>query len=96
MSEDLFRARVSWTGHNTFGSGRGLEGSASYSQFEREVKVSTWWPALFGPRTREVLTLRSLFEEEDAYSQRGAGVEFASWYRRSFRTTFRAYASSAT
>jgi outer membrane protein insertion porin family len=92
MSEDLFRARVGWSGHNTFNSGRGLEASASYSQFHQEIKTSIWWPALIGPRTREVLTLRGLREEEDSYSEWGSGIETASWYRKSFRTTYRLFA----
>jgi len=92
MSEDLFRARVGWQGHNTFNSGRGLDASASYSQFDQEIKTSIWWPALIGPRTREVLTLRGLREDEDSYSELGGGVEVASWYRKSFRTTYRVFA----
>jgi len=92
MSEDLFRARLGWSGHNTFNGGRGLEASASYSQFHQEVKASTWWPALIGPRTREVLSLRGLREDEDSYSEWGSGVEVASWYRKSFRTTYRLFA----
>jgi outer membrane protein insertion porin family len=92
MSEDLFRARLRWAGHNTFSGGRGLEASASYSQFHQEVKLSTWWPALIGPRTREVLTLRGLREDEDSYSELGGWVEVASWYRKSFRTTYRLFA----
>jgi outer membrane protein insertion porin family len=91
MSEDLFRARLGWQGHNTFEGGRGLELSASYSQFHQEVKASTWWPALIGPRTREVLSLRGLREDEDAYSEWGYGVEVASWYRKSFQNTFRLF-----
>jgi outer membrane translocation and assembly module TamA len=92
MSEDLFRARLGWSGHNTFNSGRGLDASASYSQFHQEIKTSIWWPALVGPRTREVLTLRGLRDDEDSYSEWGAGVEAASWYRKTFKTTYRLFA----
>ena len=91
MSEDLFRARMRWAGHNTFQGGRGLEATASYSQFHQEVKASVWWPALIGPRTREVFTIRGLRDDEDSYSEVGGGIQVASWYRKSFRTTYRIY-----
>ena len=87
MSEDQFRASASWKGRNTFHGGRGLETDALYSRFLQKVEVSGWWPALIGPRTREVLTVSGQREAEDAYTQQSAGLEVATWYRRSFRTT---------
>jgi outer membrane protein assembly complex protein YaeT len=92
-SEDKIRAQLSWQHRTLFRRGRGLSVRTSGSKFLVDGEVSTWWPALIGPRTRESLTLGVRFENEDRYRQLGAGIELASLYRRSFRTTYRVSAA---
>jgi outer membrane protein insertion porin family len=48
-----------------------------------------WWPALIGPRTREIFTLGGQRESEENFTQWSVGGELATLYRRSFRTTYR-------
>jgi outer membrane protein insertion porin family len=87
FSEDQFRTRLSWEGRNTFGGGRGLKVMGSYSIYNQEARISTWWPTLFGPRTREELSFAGTSVNEDAFDQWQVGLQATTWYRRSHRTT---------
>lgn len=86
FSQDRFRTRLSWEGRNSFGGGRGVKILGTYSIYRQEAQVSTWWPALVGPRTREELRLAGSSVNEDAYDQWQVGVQATTWYRRSQRT----------
>jgi outer membrane protein insertion porin family len=87
LSEEKLRTRLGWRGRNTFGGGRGLGMLGSYSLYKQEGRISTWWPALLTPRTRETFSLAYLREVEDAYTQWSGGVEATTLYRHSVRTS---------
>jgi outer membrane protein insertion porin family len=88
-TNDGVRVGASWTHRNLFSKGRGLLVGGSYTQFLQTGKVSTWWPALLGPTTKEVLSFRVENQNEEAFDQLEVGVDFVTWFRPTPHTTYR-------
>jgi len=88
-TDDGIRLGASWQHRNLFAKGRGLLVGGSYTRYLQTGKVSTWWPVLLGPATREVLTFSVENQNEEAFDQLETGVELATWYRPTVHTTYR-------
>jgi len=85
-SDDEIQGMARWTNRNLFGGGKGVSAGASISPFLQKADVSTWWPALTGPRTTGITTLRAERESEDSYTSVTSGALLTLRYNRSFAT----------
>jgi outer membrane protein insertion porin family len=79
-NDEGFRLGLSWRHRNLFRGGRGLFAGATASLLLQRFDVSSWWPALIAPRTREAVSVIVEHQNEEAYGQLRRGVELSSSY----------------
>ena len=79
-NDESFRLSAGWRHRNLFQRGRGLDVSATASKLLQRADASTWWPALFAPRTSESILFGIERQDVDAYEQVETGVEVSSVY----------------
>ena len=85
-SDNELQGMARWTNRNLFGGGKGVSAGTSISPFLQKADVSTWWPALTGPRTMGITTLRAERESEESYTSVTSGALLTLRYNRSFAT----------
>lgn len=88
-SDDLLRGRFRWEHRNLFKGGRGVDFEVGASKFLQSARVSTWWPAVVGARTRASLSVSGERQDEDSYELLRVGGGVGLTYRFSLRASAR-------
>jgi len=76
-TDDGFSGDARWIHRNLFKRGRGLSITLFGSVFRQLAQVSSWWPALLWARSRGVVTLGTVVENEDAYRSASTGIQLS-------------------
>jgi outer membrane protein assembly factor BamA len=89
-TDDGFSGDAHWTHRNLFNRGRGLKIVLFGSVVRQLAQVSSWWPAILWARSRGVVSVGSLRENEDAYESVSTGIEFSLRHEFTVGQTVRA------
>lgn len=85
-TDESLQGTARWTNRNIFGGGRGLSAGITASSLLQKTEVATWWPAIAGPNTFLIPTLRAEREDEESYTTVSAGGLLSLRYNFSFET----------
>lgn len=85
-TDESIQGTARWTNRNMFGGGRGLSAGITASSLLQKAEVATWWPAVAGPNTFLIPTLRAEREDEESYTTVSAGGLLSLRYNFSFET----------
>lgn len=85
-TDESIQGTARWTNRNIFGGGRGLSAGVTASTLLQKAEVATWWPAVAGPNTFLIPTLRAEREDEESYTTVSAGGLLSLRYNFSFET----------
>jgi outer membrane protein insertion porin family len=88
-TDDGFSGDTRWTHRNLFKRGRGLQIVLFGSVVRQIAQVSSWWPAILWARSRGVVSVGSVRENEDAYESVSTGIDLSLRHEFSVGRTLR-------
>jgi outer membrane protein insertion porin family len=88
-NDEGFRVSGDWRHRNLFRRGRGLNIGVMASTLRQRAEVSLWWLALIAPKTREMISLTTERQDEEAYEQVSYGADLSTTYYISFEDNVR-------
>jgi len=89
-TDDGFSGDTRWTHRNLFKRGRGFKAVLFGSVVRQLAQVSAWWPAVLWARSRGVVSVGSLRENEDAYESVSTGIDLSLRHEFTVGQTVRA------